>query len=154
VVPFKFSFRRMASFCRGLRMKIVLIRYCLFFVNQSKISTARERFAFSVAISFITSVKHALVHRCSLNFTKVKLCQTKSTLGSFWLVPSRLSLSLPSGARGVMGRTKARERVFFPFPFPSPPAPAARVTRRRLGTSQREFTKLTTAPRPAPTGFV
>ena len=26
--------------------------------------------------------------------------------------------------------------VFLPFPFPSPPAPAARVTRRRLGTSQ------------------
>ena len=35
-----------------------------------------------------------------------------------------------------MRRRKARERVFLPFPFPSPPAPAARVTRRRLGTSQ------------------
>ena len=70
----------MASFCRGRRMKIVLITYCLFFVNQSKISTARERLAFNVTISFTTSVKHALAHRCSLNFTKVKLCQTKSTL--------------------------------------------------------------------------
>ena len=49
------------------------------------------------------------------------------------LVHSRLSLSLLSGARGVMGRRKARERVFLPFPFPSPPAPAARVTRRRVG---------------------
>ena len=36
VIPFKFSFRRMASFCRGLRMKIVLIRYCLFFVTNQK----------------------------------------------------------------------------------------------------------------------
>ena len=54
-------------------MKIVLITYCLFFVNQSKISTARERLAFNVTISFTTSVKHALAHRCSLNFTKVKL---------------------------------------------------------------------------------
>ena len=26
--------------------------------------------------------------------------------------------------------------IFLPFPFPSPPAPAARVTHRRLGTSQ------------------
>ena len=78
MVSFKFSFRRMASFCRGRRMKIVLITYCLFFVNQSKISTARERLAFNVTISFTTSVKHALAHRCSLNFTKVKLCQTKS----------------------------------------------------------------------------
>ena len=46
--------RRMASFCRGRRMKIVLITYCLFFVNQSKISTARERLAFNVTISFTT----------------------------------------------------------------------------------------------------
>ena len=35
-----------------------------------------------------------------------------------------------------MGRRKARERDVLPFPFPSPPAPAARVTRRRLRTSQ------------------
>ena len=73
MVSFKFSCRRMASFCRGRRMKIVLITYCLFFVNQSKISTARERLVFNVTISFTTSVKHALAHRCSLNFTKVKL---------------------------------------------------------------------------------
>ena len=73
MVSFKFSFRRMASFCRGRRMKIGLITYCLFFVSQSKISTARERLAFNVTISFTTSVKHALAHRCSLNFTKVKL---------------------------------------------------------------------------------
>ena len=52
------------------------------------------------------------------------------------LVPSRLSLSLPSGARGVMGRRKVCERergignpVSY-FTFPSPPAPAERVTRR------------------------
>ena len=44
------------------------------------------------------------------------------------LVPSRLCLFLLSGARGVMGRRKA-----------SPPAPAARVTRRRLGTSQLKY---------------
>ena len=49
-----------------------------------------------------------------------------------WLVPSRLSLSLLSGARGVMGRRKARERdvVFLHFPFPSPSAPAAPPPRR------------------------
>ena len=49
-----------------------------------------------------------------------------------WLVPSRLSLSLLSDARGVMGRRKARERdvVFLPFPFPSPSAPAAPPPRR------------------------
>ena len=49
-----------------------------------------------------------------------------------WLVPSRLSLSLLSGARGVMGRREARERdvVFLPFPFPSPSAPAAPPPRR------------------------
>ena len=49
-----------------------------------------------------------------------------------WLVLSRLSLSLLSGARGVMGRRKARERdvVFLPFPFPSPSAPAAPPPRR------------------------
>ena len=49
-----------------------------------------------------------------------------------WLVPSRLSLSLLSGARGVMGRRKARERdvVFLPFPFPSPSALAAPPPRR------------------------
>ena len=37
-----------------------------------------------------------------------------------WLVPSRLSLSLLSGARGVMGRRKARERdvVFLPVSLP------------------------------------
>ena len=58
VVPFKFSFRRMASFAwRGLRMKIVLTRYCLFFVNQSKNKHCSERLAFNVTISFITSVK-------------------------------------------------------------------------------------------------
>ena len=43
-----------------------------------------------------------------------------------WLVPSRLSLFLLSGAMGVMGRRKA-----------SPPAPAARVTRRRLSFDSR-----------------
>ena len=59
-----------------------------------------------------------------------------SRLFCIWLVPSRLSLSLSSGARGVMGRRKARERDFLLFPFPSPPAPAARVSRRLLGTSQ------------------
>ena len=48
-----------------------------------------------------------------------------------WLIPSRLSLSLLSGARGAIGRRKAR--VFLPFPFPSPkPTPRRR---RRLGTS-------------------
>ena len=36
----------------------------------------------------------------------------------------------------MMGRRKARKRVFLSSPFPSPPAPAVRVTRRRLGTSQ------------------
>ena len=35
-----------------------------------------------------------------------------------------------------MERRKAREKVFLPFSFSSPPAPAARVTRRRVGTSQ------------------
>ena len=35
-----------------------------------------------------------------------------------------------------MGKTKAKERDFLLFPFPSTPAPAARVSRRRLGTSQ------------------
>ena len=37
-----------------------------------------------------------------------------------WLVPSRLSLFLLSGARGVMGRRKARERdvVFLPVSLP------------------------------------
>ena len=49
-----------------------------------------------------------------------------------WLVHIGLSLSLPSGAQGVVGRREERET----FPFPSPPAPAVRVTRRRLGTSQ------------------
>ena len=54
-----------------------------------------------------------------------------------WLVLSRLSLCLSLVVRrGVMGRRKARERDFLPFPFPSSPTPAARVTRRRLGTSQ------------------
>ena len=48
-----------------------------------------------------------------------------------------LSLSLLSGARGVVGRRKAREgRQSCSLSFPSPPAPAARVTRRRLGTRQ------------------
>ena len=42
---------------RGLRMKIVLTRYCLFFVNQSKNKHCSERLAFNVTISFITSVK-------------------------------------------------------------------------------------------------
>ena len=49
-----------------------------------------------------------------------------------WLVHIGLSLSLPSGAQGLMGRREERAT----FPFPSTPAPAARVTRRRLGTSQ------------------
>ena len=35
-----------------------------------------------------------------------------------------------------MGKTKAKERDFLLFPFPSTPAPAARVSRRRLETSQ------------------
>ena len=38
-----------------------------------------------------------------------------------------LSFSL-SGARGVMGRRKASERVFLPFPFPSPPTFDAKTT--------------------------
>ena len=59
-----------------------------------------------------------------------------SLQASSWLLPSRLSLSLLSGARGVMGRRKARERDVLSLPFPSPPAPVERVTRRRLGTSQ------------------
>ena len=41
----------------------------------------------------------------------------------------------PLGARGVMGRCKAKERVFPSSPFPSTPVPVARVTRRRLGMS-------------------
>ena len=42
---------------------------------------------------------------------------------SGWLVPSCFSLSLLSGARGVMRRRKERRReVFLPFPFPSPPS--------------------------------
>ena len=53
------------------------------------------------------------------------------------LVPSRLSLSLLSGARGCDGKKgKPMERDVLPLPFPSPSAPAARVTRRRLGTSR------------------
>ena len=64
--------------------------------------------------------------------SRVKL----SLKASSWLLPSRLSLSLPSGARVVMGKRKAMERDVLPLPLPSPPAPAARVTRRRLGTSQ------------------
>ena len=35
--------------------------------------------------------------------------------------PSRLSLSLPSGARGLMGRRKARERDFLLFSLPITP---------------------------------
>ena len=59
---------------------------------------------------------------------------------SGWLVPSRLSPSLLSGVRGVMGRTKAREReVFLPFPFPSPPTSATYVMQRQLGTSQVQW---------------
>ena len=59
---------------------------------------------------------------------------------SGWLVPSRLSPSLLSGSRGVMGRRKAKEREdFLPFSFPSPPAPAARITWRQLGTSQVQW---------------
>ena len=38
-----------------------------------------------------------------------------------------LSFSL-SGARGVMGRRKASERVFLPFPFPLPPTFDAKTT--------------------------
>ena len=57
---------------------------------------------------------------------------------SFCLTRSQSSLSvLLSGARAVMGRTKARERDSLPpFSLPSPPAPPARVTQRRPGTSQ------------------
>ena len=59
---------------------------------------------------------------------------------SGWLVPSRPSPSLLSGARGVMGRRKAKEREdFLPFSFPPPPAPAARITWRQLGTSQVQW---------------
>ena len=59
---------------------------------------------------------------------------------SGWLVPSRLSLPLLSGARGVMGRRKAREReVFLPFLFPSPPAPTVHIMQRRLRTSQVQW---------------
>ena len=49
---------------------------------------------------------------------------------AIWLVPIPLSLSLLSGARDVMGRRKARERLFLPFPFPSPSALAAPPPRR------------------------
>ena len=47
----------------------------------------------------------------------------------------------------MMGRRKARKRVFLSSPFPSPPASALRVTQRRLGTSQaiklnREYGRL------------
>ena len=72
VIPFKFSFLRMASFCcqrclvlLGLRMKFVLIRYCLILTNQKQAMYVNVNASFS----FITSVKHALAHRCSLNFT-------------------------------------------------------------------------------------
>ena len=37
---------------------------------------------------------------------------------------------------GCDGKEESEERDFLPFSFPSPPAPAARVMRRRLGTSQ------------------
>ena len=42
-------------------------------------------------------------------------------MSCIWLVPSRLSVSLPSGARGVMGRRKARERDFLLFSLPISP---------------------------------
>ena len=73
---------------------------------------------------------------------KVRLAKLLFSMGWYkpripaWLVPSRLSLSLPSCSQGVMGRRKARKGDFLPFPFESPPAPAASVTRRRLGKSQ------------------
>ena len=79
----------MASFCRGRRMKIGLITYCLFFVSQSKISTARERLAFNVTISFTTSVKHALAHRCSLNFYKGKALSNKVNIRSLQNIQQR-----------------------------------------------------------------
>ena len=49
---------------------------------------------------------------------------------------SSLSLSLLGGVRGDGKKESEGERVFLPFSFPSPPAPVARVTQRRLGTSQ------------------
>ena len=76
------------------------------------------------------------------DLVKVRLAKLLFIMGWYkprvpaWLVPSRLSLSLPSCSQGVMGRRKAREGDFLPFSFPSPPAPAASVTRRRLGKSQ------------------
>ena len=57
----------------------------------------------------------------------------------FNLTRPQSSLCLRSGARGVMEEGKrGRETtgVFLPFLFPSPPASYARVTRRRLKTSQ------------------
>ena len=78
----------------------------------------------------------------AVGLVKVRVTKLLFNMGCYkprvpaWLVHIGLSLSLPSGAQGVMGRREARERDFLPFPFPSLPAPAARVTRRRLWTGQ------------------
>ena len=67
-----------------------------------------------------------------------------------WLVPSRLSLFLLSGARGVMGRRKARERdvVFLPVSLPitlcsrRPAAPPPRRARYEKTTGDESVHNL------------
>lgn len=73
---------------------------------------------------------------CEANGTwsgNVTTCKSKKTQHLTRLQSSITTSS--RGARGVMGRWKAKERVFPSSPFPSTPAPVARVTRRRLGMS-------------------
>ena len=70
-----------------------------------------------------TTVAHWSVHAPSSNVAWARIPEATQYVGwvscsfsSSWLVLSRLSLSLPSGARGVMGRRKAKESLpRFPF---------------------------------------
>ena len=103
-------------------------------INVQKKCAARAKFFF-LLIRAIVVFHRSLALPSPLSITRFYILfeQTINVIESFAFCSG--SLSLFSGARGVMGW----DRVFLSFPFPSPPALAARVTRRRLGTSQGVF---------------
>ena len=110
-------------------------------MEGNPVSGIREIFAFGIRNPTEIGICNpiSIVKKSVIQYPKSGIHSMESTIQHCLVSDSSpvVSLYLSLVARGVWweGGKRGRGTSFF-FPIPSPPAPAARVSRRRLGTSQ------------------